>query len=228
MNFENIKKYFIKAHEENKLFHSYLFVGKNLEKEKIIGIAQHILQNNDPKCPDLVIEDSTDTVRIEQIRELGKVLNLKPYTCSKKIFILFEAQRLSLDAANAFLKTLEEPPAHSYIFLTSSQPKALLPTIISRCITLRVSDKIDYDSQQSLISQLLNLNLAEKLALSDKLSKNPEALNELLQKWSMEIPKLALPIIKKKKILYYTDRALRALAKGINPKIALDLLLINT
>jgi DNA polymerase-3 subunit delta' len=66
-------------------------------------------------------------------------LYLKPYSAPLKVAVIFDAERMCLgaaSAANAFLKTLEEPPAHTLILLTSARPAMLLPTIISRCLRL--------------------------------------------------------------------------------------------
>jgi len=78
-------------------------------------------------------------LKIDQIRDLQREASLSPMEARYKIFILREIDRANLPAANALLKTLEEPPAQVVMLLTSARPHALLPTIISRCqlLTLR-------------------------------------------------------------------------------------------
>jgi DNA polymerase-3 subunit delta' len=72
-------------------------------------------------------------LKIDQIRELQRSAALAPIESPYKIFILREIERANLPAANALLKTLEEPPTQVVLLLTSARPHALLPTIVSRC-----------------------------------------------------------------------------------------------
>lgn len=75
-------------------------------------------------------------LKIDQIRELQREAALAPMEGQHKVFILRELERANLPAANALLKTLEEPPAQVVLLLTSARPHALLPTIVSRCQAL--------------------------------------------------------------------------------------------
>ncbi len=73
-------------------------------------------------------------VKIDQIRKnLIPQAGLKPFESDWKIFIIVEADRMNDEAQNAVLKTLEEPPGESVLILVTSNPSALLPTIVSRC-----------------------------------------------------------------------------------------------
>ena len=76
-------------------------------------------------------------VLAKAIRDLEKEANFRPFEANARVFIIDEAHRMNATAANALLKTLEEPPATSHIFLVTSRPNALLPTIRSRVQTLR-------------------------------------------------------------------------------------------
>src|SRR5687767_3179965 len=79
-------------------------------------------------------------ILINSIRALETEANFRPYEATARFFIIEDAEKLNTakdNAANALLKTLEEPPATSHIFLITSRPAALLPTIRSRCQTLR-------------------------------------------------------------------------------------------
>ena len=73
------------------------------------------------------------SLKIDQIRELQRALNLAPYEAKRKVAILTDFQAASQGAANAFLKTLEEPPGDVVLLLTAVEADALLPTITSRC-----------------------------------------------------------------------------------------------
>ncbi len=74
---------------------------------------------------------------IEAVHKIEEMLYLSPYEGRKKIIIIDDADAMNINAANAFLKTLEEPPPDSLIILVSSSPDSLLDTIRSRCINVR-------------------------------------------------------------------------------------------
>ena len=76
-------------------------------------------------------------ILVDAIRALEKEANFLPYEAPARIFIIDDAHKMNDAASNALLKTLEEPPATSHIFLVTSKPDALLPTIRSRVQTLR-------------------------------------------------------------------------------------------
>ena len=78
-------------------------------------------------------------INIQEIRELRRLMAFRPFEGRVKVFILREADRLGWEAAGALLKTLEEPPPDSAIFLTSAAEGQVLPTIRSRCLTLRLN-----------------------------------------------------------------------------------------
>ena len=78
-------------------------------------------------------ESKLRVITIDQMRELMQVIHLKPFQGEYKVGILVAAERLNPQAANAFLKTLEEPPAKSILILLSTEPDRLMETIVSRC-----------------------------------------------------------------------------------------------
>ena len=81
----------------------------------------------------LLISPESDQIRIEEIRAIDDVLSLKAFEGKYKIVIVDDADTMNQYAANAFLKTLEEPPGNSLIILISSNPDRLPDTIRSRC-----------------------------------------------------------------------------------------------
>ncbi len=84
--------------------------------------------------PDFLSVSSEDRqIRIEEIRALEEALSFKPFEGSRKTVIVDDAETMNISAANAFLKTLEEPPEDSVIILVSSKPDLLPATIRSRC-----------------------------------------------------------------------------------------------
>ena len=77
------------------------------------------------------------TIFVDAIRDLERNANFRPYEAKARFFIIDEADKMNDESSNALLKTLEEPPSTSHIFLISSRPDSLLPTVRSRCQTLR-------------------------------------------------------------------------------------------
>jgi DNA polymerase-3 subunit delta' len=82
-------------------------------------------------------ESKSRVIRADQVRDLLDVIHLKPNEDGYKVAILAGADRLNTQAANIFLKTLEEPPERSVLLLLSTEPQRLLETILSRCLRLR-------------------------------------------------------------------------------------------
>ena len=88
--------------------------------------------------PDIIrIEPIGQTLRIQQIRAMLDNVALKPYEARRRFVLIAEADRMTLSAANALLKVLEEPPAETSIIMWSHRPRDVLPTIMSRCQTIR-------------------------------------------------------------------------------------------
>lgn len=85
--------------------------------------------------PDVeVISPTGQFIRIDQIRALGVNLNLNPFQARKRVIVLSEAEQMNTEAANAFLKTLEEPPEDTLIILCAQRAARLPETIVSRCL----------------------------------------------------------------------------------------------
>ena len=103
----------------------------------------------------LLISPESDQIKIEEIRAIDDALSLKAYEARYKIVIVDEADAMNQYAANAFLKTLEEPPAGSLIILISSKPDNLPDTIRSRCSRLNFSP-LSLDACRDVISNVLS------------------------------------------------------------------------
>ena len=76
-------------------------------------------------------------IKIGQVRDITSQLGLNPLLARRRVVVIREAERMNTDAANAFLKTLEEPPTDTVIVLCAADASRLLPTIISRCVPVR-------------------------------------------------------------------------------------------
>ena len=136
-----------RAHETGRLAHAYLITGpagsgKRALAEALTAMLLDTAGQPALRHPDVhVAEPESKSRRIltDQLRALEKELQMRPSRGNKKIGIIFEAERMQTQAANAFLKTLEEPPNNSLLLLTLSQPEILPDTILSRCISVPLS-----------------------------------------------------------------------------------------
>jgi DNA polymerase-3 subunit delta' len=122
--------------ESGKIPHAFLFCGKEkLGKRKIaLEFSSWILNSPLKNHPDFFyVEPVKNQISIEQIRDLIWKISLKPFRSKYKVAIIDSANRMTLEAQNCFLKTLEEPKGNSVIILISESENLLLPTIVSRC-----------------------------------------------------------------------------------------------
>lgn len=149
--------------EQGRLAHAYLFTGSRLDDleaaARVLAKTLNCLQpvkkgaaaidacdqclncakiehDNHPDVHWVRPESKTRIITTGQMRELMKEIQLKPSGAEWKIAIIVAADRLRPEAANAFLKTLEEPPNRSILILLTTEPQRLLETIVSRCLRL--------------------------------------------------------------------------------------------
>ncbi len=99
-------------------------------------------------------EKEKDSIGIEQIRELGAFMAIKSHRGGSKIVIVRPAEKLNINASNALLKTLEEPPQGALLILISAQPSRLPATVLSRCQRLRFAPCTDTAARDWLAARL--------------------------------------------------------------------------
>src|SRR4029453_11653606 len=135
-----------RAHEQNRLAHAYLITGAPGSGKEALAAELASLVNGTPtrdifssKAREVFVtrpELKSRRISIDQIRELEHALQMRAANSRGKVAIISDADRLGDAAANAFLKTLEEPPKDSLLLLLSALPEALPETILSRCIAI--------------------------------------------------------------------------------------------
>jgi DNA polymerase-3 subunit delta' len=100
--------------------------------------CKHIEQMHHPDLMMVMAEHEGETLKIDQVRELQHKLALAPYEAQYRVALILRFEEAHISAANAMLKTLEEPPEHVIVILTANSAEELLPTIVSRCELLHL------------------------------------------------------------------------------------------
>jgi DNA polymerase III subunit delta' len=139
-------EYLRRAHEQTRLAHAYLICGQPGSGKRLLA-AELVRLVNGARPEDVFAGTARETfvaepesksrrIVVEQVRALEHALHMRATNGRRKVAILADADRLQPQAANAFLKTLEEPPRDSLLLLLSAMPEVLPETIISRCIAI--------------------------------------------------------------------------------------------
>lgn len=178
---EQIKNILQESIKRNKTSHSYLFVGIEGIGKKIVAkefakmllcLEENKQESNCKSCiefdsnnhPDfLLLEPEGNVIKIEQIRQLQKRIQEKPIISHKKVYIINDADKMTKEAQNCLLKTLEEPPEFSTIILIGINENAFLSTIKSRCMILHFQKIEDEKIKQYLSNQLEENNITENM-----------------------------------------------------------------
>jgi DNA polymerase III subunit delta' len=135
-------EHLVRAHELGRLAHAFLITGPDgsgkLELAEQFYRAVNKVRNpaRDPDFHLVQPESKSRRILVEQIRALEEELRMRSTTGKLKFGVIADADRMMPQSANAFLKTLEEPPNGSLLLLLTSLPEALLETIRSRCVML--------------------------------------------------------------------------------------------
>lgn len=177
-----IKDHFKKAIENNKISHAYILTGEAGTGRKSIANAfsmallcerggkepcmvchscKQVLSGNHP---DLIYvkHEKPNSIGVDDIREqINDTIMIRPYSSYYKVYIVDEAEKMTVQAQNALLKTIEEPPSYAVIILITTNQEAFLPTILSRCVQLKLKPLKDFTVKSYLVE---HLGVAEKEA----------------------------------------------------------------
>ena len=188
------KKYFENLLNSSHLGHAYLFAGQDLVGKRSFAedICAMLTGRGFENNPDLKfirpnIEEDDYKIYIENIRDLKSFMSLKPYSSEYKLAVIENAEMLTIEAANAMLKILEEPPKNSMLILISSKPKLLPRTILSRCETVVFppAKETETDEMSKALSELRKVakqGMAERIQYAKKLHEKGDYA-ELVNLW---------------------------------------------
>lgn len=154
-----VKEHFMKAIENHKVSHAYILTGEAGMGRKSIAraFAMTLLceKGGSEPCmschsckqilagshPDLIYltHEKPASIGVDDIREqINDTVMIRPYSSYYKVYIIDEAEKMTVQAQNALLKTIEEPPSYAVIILITTNEEAFLPTILSRCVKLKL------------------------------------------------------------------------------------------
>ncbi len=156
---EQIVEHLKNAVKYEKVSHAYIFSGEEGAGKRMLaaafaktlqcsekgtepcGTCLSCIQAESGNQPDIiwVSHEKQNSIGVEDIREqvVGDI-QIRPYSSPWKIYIIDEAEKMTVQAQNALLKTIEEPPAYGVILLLTTNAEVFLPTILSRCVLLRL------------------------------------------------------------------------------------------
>jgi len=143
------------------LFSQALVCERRNETGEPCGACHACVQARTRNHPDIIRVSHTKpgSISVDDIREqVGATVGVKPYSGAHKVYIIDDADLLTEQAQNALLKTIEEPPEYAIFFLLAQNAEALLPTIRSRCVTLKL---------RNIKNQLIRIFLMEEYGVNE-------------------------------------------------------------
>jgi DNA polymerase III delta prime subunit len=169
--------------------HSFLICSGN--KETGLEFAKGECERNQIDKFDINTLSFRKSIGIEDIRTFQKQVFLKPIKSKTKAVILDGALGITIEAQNALLKILEEPPSNTIIYITIPNKDLVLPTILSRCKVVELKDK-DPKVSRDEITQYLNIlislrssGIGNRLKLAQDIAKTKEAVIPWLEKMTL-------------------------------------------
>lgn len=171
----DIIQYIQDAVQQNKVSHAYILNGQRGSGKKMLaklfamtlqcesdksdpcGDCRSCIQANNGNQPDIITvkHEKPASISVDDIRtQVNGDIMIKPYSSPYKVYIIPDADLLTVQAQNALLKTIEEPPEYAVIFLLTENADSLLPTIRSRCVMLKLRNIKDKLVKKYLMEQL--------------------------------------------------------------------------
>jgi len=157
---------------------------------------------------------------VDTMRQFREEVYLPPYDSHRKVFLIYEAERMLPASANALLKTFEEPPSFSVIILLSALPEKLLPTILSRCQRVHFQSREEEASKQRKVHPILLKLLKSPLLYADLVAAIEELIHEM-EEQSQEMRKALEQKMSKEERKNLTAMQQEALEKEIEGVISL-------
>lgn len=196
--------------------------------------AQKHAQTELVPSPDILILEAQPSIGIAAIRSLRKFLAQKAYQKSQKIALIPQADKLTLPAQNALLKTLEEPPPHSLIILLAPHDHFLLPTIVSRCQPFHLTTNLklpaaEISQQQQLLQTITQAPKGERINLAAHHAGSKDDTLKLCQNQLLFLRQKMLqqPQTSTGQLVRKLTQTIKQLQANVNPKLCLESLFFS-
>lgn len=226
----------------NKSSHSYIFwgtegIGKKAiakefakmllcmdEEKKYCGKCKSCIEFDSNNNPDFsLISADEGKIKIEQIREMQRRIAEKPIISNRKVYIIDDADTMTVEAQNCLLKTLEEPPEYSTIILICSNENNLLSTIKSRCTRMyfepiseeNIKKYIETNCENKISENVINLSQGS-IGKAIKLSENQELYENIEKILNYLDKKDLIDIIQMSDIIYKSKEEISSILEYIN------------
>lgn len=172
---EQLKEHLQNAIAMNKVSHAYIINGERSSGKEFVakvfaaalqcekggtepcGECHSCIQAKSGNQPDIIFvsHDKPNSIGVEDIRaQINNDIGIKPYSSPRKVYIMNEGEKMTIQAQNALLKTLEEPPEYAVILILTANVESLLPTILSRCVVLNMKPVPDHKVKKYLMEEL--------------------------------------------------------------------------
>ncbi len=172
---EQLKEHLQNAIAMNKVSHAYIINGERSSGKEFVakvfaaalqcerggtepcGECHSCIQAKSGNQPDIIFvsHDKPNSIGVEDIRaQINNDIGIKPYSSPRKVYIMNEGEKMTVQAQNALLKTLEEPPEYAVILILTANVDSRLPTILSRCVVLNMKPVPDHKVKKYLMEEL--------------------------------------------------------------------------
>ena len=168
---------------------SFLIIAK--DKNKASAHISNFLKEEGINPFDVNLQTFEKAMGIPDVRNIQKSILLKPFRGKTKAVVIEAYENITIEAQNALLKVLEEPPANTLIIISTSSKELILPTIISRCKIIELEEKEvslgneDISSLNDFLNIILSGKAGDKLKIAEVIAKNKESTVLWLEKMAV-------------------------------------------
>ena len=235
---ENNKKILETSIKTGNISHSYMFIGKDgigkfmfakefakailcIGEEKPCNQCEACISFNGENNPDItIIDEEEKSIKTETIKEMVKGVYEKPIKSSKKIYIINDSEKMTKEAQNSLLKTLEEPPEYVVIILITENENLLLNTIKSRCTKIKFNSLSNNQIRQILNESNLSetvLELAEGSASRALTAQGKEEIFNSVKETFSNLEKInIIDLLNKKDVIFKDKESIEEILNYLN------------
>lgn len=224
--------------------HAFLFVGATRSHRGEV-IEQKLAEWGIQPFDRVIIENELSSLGIANVRALIERLKLKPYQSHYSVAIIRDAEKLTHEAQQALLKTLEEPPPHARLLLETANSAPLLPTIVSRCeiVDLGASNEYSSNDLMNCFKTLEHLtrqkSIGQRLKIINDIAKTKEEAprwvelaiaacrQAMLAQYQLSSMTHQLSAAQASKLLRGLLTARTQISTNVNPRLSLDNLFLS-